>query len=111
MSVSAVNPNAALSNRRSCGPQLFHASQPAQNIVSHSRNRGVPMNRAIDSEMRPNVSGEKRGRGSSVVRCSRGWSRRSATAGLLLGLHGPVGLVLVRLAPVLGQEVVQDVVD
>src|SRR4051794_35858588 len=69
-------------------------------------NRQVPRNRATRSDIRPRVSESYRGSGIPG-RTSRGWSircrgRRSRATG---GLPGRA------LAPVLRQQVVEDVVD
>ena len=63
MSVSAVNPLAALSNCRSGGPQTFHAIQTRQNSVRQMMNRGVPRNRAMLSEILPDASSSSCGCG------------------------------------------------
>src|SRR3954453_15220906 len=81
------------------------------------------MNRANRSDSRPNASGSTCGREISARRASRGWSRRNARvrgsrATGAPGHGGPTApgllLVLLRLvvvlAPVLGQDVVEDVV-
>src|SRR3954451_8040071 len=75
-------------------------------------NRHVPRKRARRSEIRPNASASYCGRGTPRP-TSRGWSSRverrldrvsAATGGLQI--RGPV-----TLAPALGQEVVEHVVD
>ena len=122
ISVRAVNPCAAESNRGRSGPQSVpHASRAAQNTVRQMRNRGVPMNRAMLSEIRPNASSSSCGR--RMQRRAAGSSQRGRRDGA--SSHGPppgardvrarwssaaVALV-VGLAPVLGQQVVEHVVD
>src|SRR3569833_3736582 len=70
-------------------------------------NFAVPMNLAMLSDHLPNASGSKRG--SWMRPGSFGWSRRRESA---TGTSVEVDrLTVVAVAPVLGQQVVQDVVD
>src|SRR3954452_9428525 len=102
--VSAVKPWAALSNWNRSGPQsAFHRIQATQKIVRQMMNRGVPRNRAMLSEILPEASSSIWGRRIRTRRVLRGVSRRSATA----YPDRRTRAVVVRLAPVLGQQVVQ----
>src|SRR5690606_31437195 len=111
MSVSSVKPNSLLSKRPSAGPHVFQMSHAAQNTVMYSRKRGVPMNRAMPSDRRPKRSlpglRSGRNRARNPRRAAFGWSMRSA---MLTTAARHVGDVVV-LAPVLGQHVVEHVVD
>src|SRR5829696_10398630 len=80
--------------------------------VMYSRNRPVPMKRAKASASRPTASGSRLKRGTQLRRAAFGVSRRSTTGGSArTQVHDPgAGVVVVALAPVLGQQVVQDVV-
>src|SRR5687768_14719753 len=71
------------------------------------RNWAVPMKRAKVSLQRPKVSWLSVGRGSRTRRVSRGWSRRAAGARLPWSATGHLATLL---APVVGEDVVQDVV-
>src|ERR1700709_2680898 len=85
-------------SQRSRPAKTFSAIQTITMIVWTARNRPVPRNRAMPSANRPTASGSSRRKLDRPRAERRGTSSRrlSATA-------GPV-------APVLGQQVVQDVV-
>ena len=112
--MSSVKPNTRESKRRFSGPNEFQLSHATQNTVMYTRNCGVPMNRAMPSAILPKVSRSTWIRGIRERRVSFGVSRRSAMkrsgSRRLTGDDGGL-VVVVRLAPVLGQQVVQDVVD
>src|SRR5688500_2878940 len=99
--------NGYSSQRGRSGPHdAFQMTHTATTTVIHARNVAVPMKRANRSEKRPRRSPSERGRNER--RRLLGWSRRvrvrSATGGHLPRL-------VVALAPALGQQVVEDVVD
>src|SRR5215218_9804636 len=102
------------SKRRSSGASVFHPTQTTTTTVIHIRNRAVPMKRANCSAKIPNASVSYDGALSSGRRCSLGVSsrplrrsaRRSAMAHLRRGAGG--GRLV---APVLRQQVVEQVVD
>src|SRR3954454_13544846 len=89
----------------------------------YSRNRAVPMKRAKFSANRPKVSASTCGRRTSWRRTSRGWSSRgprpsrrgsrgrSARATGAASAAHPTGGAAGGVAPVLGQQVVEEVVD
>src|SRR5919202_2215114 len=85
-------------SQRSRTAKTFSPIQTTTMIVCTARNRPVPRKRAIASANRPTASGSSRRKLLRLRADRRGTSSRrlSATAGLL--------------APVLGQQVVQDVV-
>src|SRR3954447_22941497 len=85
-------------SQRSRTAKTFSEIQTTTMIVWTARNRPVPRNRAIPSANRPTASGLTRRSLQRGRACPRGTSggRPSATAG--------------TLPPVLGQQVVQDVV-
>src|SRR5699024_8112000 len=96
------------SNCRVSGASEFHSSQAPQNTVMYNRKRGVPMKRAMPSAILPNASGERRLRGSRRRRVSSGVSSRSSATVLA---HLCVGHLVVAPAPVVGEQMVEDVVD
>ena len=75
MSVSAVKPSSAESNRHSIGPNVFQPSQAAQNSVIQTRNCGVPMKRAMPSVASPKASGFGASRGTRRPLALSGVSR------------------------------------
>src|SRR3954470_15693212 len=81
----------------------FSVIQTITMIVWTARKRPVPRKRAIPSANRPTASGSRRSRLPSD-RLPRGWSSRWSARRSGSATAGP-------LAPVLGQQVVQDVVD
>ncbi len=90
--------NGYSSNRTSRGAVLFHSTQAMMTPVCSTKNRAVPMNRAIVSANRPNASASYRG---AARRTPFGWSsRRSARS-----------TIDVPFPPVLRQEMVEHIVD
>src|SRR5699024_8422940 len=96
------------------GAYTFHTIQTVTKTVIPIRNAAVPMKRANASANSPKVSPLNRSRGSrdrlrrpgtsSRAAC---WSRSSRAMGHLLR----VGLVELHVTPVLGEDVVEHVVD
>src|SRR5262245_6642280 len=96
---SKRNPNSAT---------MLIVIQRITNTVMYPMNRAVPMNRANASAKCPNVSPDSRG--SRTRRGSLGWSSRTCRRGSATGAPYRQRL-LVPVAPVPGQEVVEYVVD
>src|SRR5674476_429407 len=112
---SVRNVNEYGSNRHSTLPSVFHSTHTTTMTVIHPMNRAVPMNRANFSANDPNTSESRRTVGTQVRFAGPGELRRStsmrlpalATA-ILVRRQGPLHL---ETPPVLGQHVVEHVVD
>src|SRR3954452_23168007 len=90
------------SQRRSTAATLS-AIQTTTTIVWTARKRPVPRNRAIPSANRPTASGSRRSR-LPRPREARVWATRCSPGGSASATTGP-------LPPVLGEQVIEDVVD
>src|SRR6478735_5616702 len=107
-----MNRNSYGSNRRLSGPATFQANHAAMKIVMYAMKRHDPMNRATRSDRLPKASESTAG--FSERRGSSGWSRRGRRLAFAVPLSSRAmghALVVVPLAPVLREHVVDDVVD
>src|SRR5674476_347278 len=112
---SVRNVNEYGSNRHSTLPTVFHSTHTITMTVIHPMNRAVPMNRANFSAKEPNTSESRRTVGTQVRFAGPGELRRS-TSTRLRALATAIlvrrqGALHLETPPVLGQHVVEHVVD